>query len=653
MLEFINTIYLSRPKVENDTVYFTWSITLDNLNLGNQIYVSYNGLNIENIPIEVHYNTIIGLLLNKLIKTEYKTIFLTEDTIPDDIVSFWISYHNIDNVFFPNIKNYTIRKSNTYSYKKSVGILYGGGKDSYYALDLLSKQSEIEKIQLISFVIPDSHVNPTQLEKRRDELILKPISEKYNIDYIKIKTNARALIKNYHLELYFAPLGVLAWLNYFDYLTFSYEYCHYFIPSESNEKFGFERSQHSHIQALSKFYSRFFSQKELNIFNANQHMSELSSFGYLQSVDKHFYKTLVMCESTVDPKQKWCCSCTKCAQFVLYSLFFKIPQNEVDIDWFFAESPYIKKIINQISLNEKKGLFFDGLTFHLHFDSFRFVITKLRRKNIIFNSEKARSNFNILVENYFDENIYREDIFYTDILKEIYPAKLYDGVTIELNRHLDSGISPKIKRDGNKSIYFNPNILPNIKRYQFRIQPNELYQKLVSANMPVQNIISAPYFTIIKNTHISNTKGLREQDISLTYNHKEFSIHFRKNPIMNADGIILNFDIELLPNYNFFIFKLNIPHSSDELEKRFNLEVGYNNSSDTIPLNIGKYLIKSFSISEESKELKKASITIKLNSKKNIEPWNWGNAIRIIVNNIALFKNKNEISEFFNGIRVL
>lgn len=70
-LESMN-IYVNRPRVVFDTVYFSftpshemteWSVY--------DFYMKYEGLNIENIDINVQYNTFIGLFLGFISYTKY------------------------------------------------------------------------------------------------------------------------------------------------------------------------------------------------------------------------------------------------------------------------------------------------------------------------------------------------------------------------------------------------------------------------------------------------------------------------------------------------------------------------------------------------------------------------------------------------------
>lgn len=636
-----NFLYIKKPEIKGNQVFFNWHLNYDEEKTTNSIYVDYYDLDISNVPLQVHYNTIIGLLLNKLRYSKIDTIVVTEDCIAQEITEFWTSYHHLNNVYFSNTASIHIEKSNSLDSKGSVGILYGGGKDSYYALDILSKNDHIKKINLVSFVIPDAHVNVKQLEDRRDNLILKPIADKYDINVIKIRTDARSIVKGYHLELYFAPLGVLAWLNKFEFVTFSYEYCHYFIPSNNHAEFGFERSQISYINALSEFYSKYLSKKNITVFNANQHLSELSSFGYLAKNNPSFYKTLVMCESTVDKNKKWCCSCTKCAEFTLFSLFYDLKQTDIDVDWFFSESPWINKIIEQLNTNTEKGKFFRGLTFTLHFDSFKFVITKLKDRGIQFNNTIANRNFDTLVEHYYDNNINNEDCFYYDIFNLVYPPKLRKSAFYLLDKVLPMALAPKEKSSGLGQLHFDSSIQPKLIDVAPKIDPSIVFKKMTKAAQftKFNSDSSASY---IKECNIKTLGALNAQEVTLLSNEHYIDVWINKDPLQQEDGYVLAFYINASKNFTHASFKLEIPYVRDDLSERFICELTINDKILPISLSEERNLTCHFPIVDKNHKVGNIPIILSMKASKNLEPWKWGNACRIRISDLNLYSNKEQ-----------
>lgn len=637
----VNFLYVHRPRVEGNIVYFSWNMDFDPQKSTNEIYVDYYDIDISEIPLQVHYNTIIGLILNHLVTLDIPTIVITKDLISEDIASFWTSYHGLQNVYFANAIPMQIEKA----VKPSIsigyaGILYGGGKDSYYALDILSKNSNIKKISIISFVIPDSHVNIKELEERRDKLILDKISKKYDVGVIKIRTNARSIIKDYHLELYFAPLGVLAWLNMFNYVTFSYEFCHYFIRSGDEDNFGFHRSQFSFINELNKFYSKQFTHNPLTIFNANQHLSELSSFGYLANINPNFYQDLIMCESTTDKNKKWCCSCTKCAEFVLFSMFYQLNQSDIDLEYFFTESPWIVKMVKNIHHKfESKGSFIQGSVFSLHFDSFKFVLNQLKQRNIKFSNLKAQENFNLLIDYYTNssEQSCDEDGFYVDILHQIYPQELLNDTYHILNNYLPMKNSPTKKTSGIGNLFFHKETQPQWISRNIKILPNTVYQLLVDKNnFPMFN--SDPlngYITACRVVPFN----IHKEEFNIKSNNHYLDVQILKNPLIKEDGYSIEVEIVNVQNYPYGTFLVEIPHHSKDLDERFDITIeinGINHKSLLLTERNTQFYFNLNTTNNNSNIIK-----ITLSAKKDLESWNWGKAARIRLYNIKFYKQKN------------
>lgn len=639
-----NFIYIYPPSVKGNVVYFEWTIDYESKKLPNTIYVDYYDIDISDVPLQVHYSTIIGLLLNKVSSINVDTFIITEDPIQQDVANFWVGYHSLKNVFFVNTSSEDIRKNNVISDSSVAGILYGGGKDSFCTLDVLTKNPKIEKIKLISFVIPDTHVDLKKLEERRDALILSRVKDHYDIETIKIKTNARAYIKGYHLELYFAPLGVLIWMNFFKYITFSYEYCHYSVLTNNKPDFSFERSHKAVIDSINKFYSNTFSKNPVTIFNANQHLTELSSFGYLANTDPSFYKTLVMCESTLDINSKWCGSCTKCAEFVLFCLYYNLKQNEIDIEWFFSSSSWIKKIIPQVEKLEGNCKFISGLTFYMHFDSFMFVLTKLKDRRVSFSNPIANKNFSLLTEKYYNQSISGEDCFYPDVLRQIYPKELVEDTLNILTKFLSASTSPKQKSSGNNLVEYNFAIQPEIDIHNTSVDTSLFLSRLLSKSRkfhfsfyPENGYISS-YTLIPKNTASVN-------DIDVRISQNSCDLLFNKNPIDINDGYEIKLHIPLHPHYVRSSFSLELPYYSNDVISRFTIELTFGNSSDKINLMRGKVSHYEFDLKSKLNSLEGYNkdnliLTISLTALKKLEPWNWGRAVRLIISNFKFYSER-------------
>lgn len=105
-----NFLYIQRPVVQKNTVFFEWNLDYDEQKSVNNIFIDYCDLDISSVPLQVHYNTIIGLLLNKLRFSSIPTIVVTQDAILEDIAKLWVSYHNLKNVYFSNTESAFLSK---------------------------------------------------------------------------------------------------------------------------------------------------------------------------------------------------------------------------------------------------------------------------------------------------------------------------------------------------------------------------------------------------------------------------------------------------------------------------------------------------------------------------------------------------------------
>lgn len=623
-----NILSIYRPQVIGNIVYFKWQSTYSNIvkSAANSGYIDYDAVDISQVPLQVHYNSIIGLLLNHLRGLDMQTIVITQDEVNLDIVNFWLSYHELNNVVFANTTKQSIAERNAnVEIGGGCGILYGGGKDSSYALYSLMNNKAIKKISLISFVIPEIGVNINELEKRRDENMLKPTKEIFkDIDIIKIRTNLRGIISGYHLDLYLAPIGVLIYLGYFRYITFSYEYCHYYYKVGINNKYGFKRSQQSFMKAMSEFYTSLFN--KVDIFNANEHMSEMSSFYYLYKKNPLFYKQIVMCEAVADKSVKYCCNCTKCAEFVLYCMYYDIKQDDIDVEWFFAKSPYILKIINKLKENSNLK-YFAELDFILHFDSFMFCLSKL--SDFKFKTDDANKNFKILLNRYGNnQHLSNPDAFYPKVMYNTYPKELIDYAFMDIKDIINQDEPPFSMHLGNEICYFNQKNQPEFIHYANKENVN-IYDLITSSDNYKPLFNNSYTKAYIKSCNLTLNK-LLDEDIVLDNSNSYIDIYIKKNPPMKTDGYLL--EANLMSNWSYNLLHLDIINASNELNKRFYLYL----NNEAIDMSKRYHGIKIID----------KTFTLKLEVKNDLEKWRWGEAARIIISDILSFKSKQLLSNF-------
>ena len=346
-----------------------------------------------------------------------------------------------------------------------------------------------------------------------------------------------------------------------------------------------------------------------------------------------------MCEATVDANQKWCCSCTKCAEFVLFSEFYNLNQSDIDISWFFSESPWINKVIGELKQSEKKSRFFKGLTFTLHFDSFKFVITKLKDKNLTFQNRKAQNNFDLLVEHYYDRSVHSEDCFYTDILNQVYPPSLKQETFALLKAALPDAPAPNKKSSGVGTLSFNADLQPEIYQGNVKISSSDFYTALTNKNrFPKLN--SDPLNAYIHDYKVKTLGTLTKADLSVNIHSSYCDVLIDKNPPMQDEGYEISLVIPVPKSFNYCKFKIEIPHLSAELDSRFSFSVRIN--GETKPVSLAEYrnVFCQFALDNVSKENGFISIHFSVQALRNLEPWKWGAASRIRLSDIKLYETQ-------------
>ncbi|RAZ22594.1 hypothetical protein [Campylobacter hyointestinalis] len=124
-----NILSIYRPQVIGNIVYFKWQSTYSNIvkSAANSGYIDYDAVDISQVPLQVHYNSIIGLLLNHLRGLDMQTIVITQDEVNLDIVNFWLSYHELNNVVFANTTKQSIAERNA-------NVEIGGGAAYFMAV---------------------------------------------------------------------------------------------------------------------------------------------------------------------------------------------------------------------------------------------------------------------------------------------------------------------------------------------------------------------------------------------------------------------------------------------------------------------------------------------------------------------------------------
>lgn len=349
----MNIIYVNLPKLKFDTVIFSW-INSKKVPFfkRNNFYIKYENINIEKFPLEYFWYCFLSIMIPIYKFCDEEVVFKFPSDIPSDIAKLWINYHNATNTFISPLiesESKSIIKGDFASGR--IGILFGGGKDSTYALSVLNEIYGKEKILLLSYVLPymDNIIN--RHDKRRDYYVLNPIKQKTGIKVQKIFSNFYSNIAeskykfSTHIAIYLGPLlPVLLHYNISS-ITYSHEFTVYrtkYYGAKENY-FFYNRSRPEYSKYVSNLTSNIIN-KSVNIVNFNHYISENSAFKVLAMRYHERLENLLMCENISEMK-KWCLSCTKCGTYVFYSMYYGNKYLEINLNDFFANSPYINKLI--------------------------------------------------------------------------------------------------------------------------------------------------------------------------------------------------------------------------------------------------------------------------------------------------------------------
>lgn len=297
--------------------------------------------------------------------------------------------------------------------ESSVCVSWGGGKDSYAALDIVSKVMTGKKRYIFDFSV---HKDGKKLEKRMDrrrEFSIIPTEEKFQAKCITVTSNAPGQMKLPNSAKYFSFLPFLISEYGIDFFCYSFESMFFYDGTEktgdtSGIRFPVRREQPYDMsrslaaKLISNMMGRI-SGREFHLFNANYQFTEYSAFIYVAKFCEEGLDRIMMCESVVDKNTKWCGRCTKCAQLVLYSLSQDLHQEQIDPNEFLEKSSW--------TMNALEGgpEWYKGLTHPGHIDSFRFVLHRIPDVAIQKLSEGAQENLKRIIKNYSSDQIFEED----------------------------------------------------------------------------------------------------------------------------------------------------------------------------------------------------------------------------------------------------
>lgn len=643
----MNILYVFEPKINKDTVTYTWKFNQDpKIFKKNEFYIQYDGMDITKIDINCFYEIFISLMIPILKHHKQDILIVLPQEISNGTVNFWLSYNEANNVkVFPTV-NSSIEKvkasSNSEKHKK-MGILFGGGKDSLFAYKINKEIFGVENLLIVSFVFPINYANKRDLDKRRDKLALNNLKDD-GAQIQKVYTNFRSnfLLYSYfnttHTQLYFSmsyPLYIEYGLSF---LTYSYEFTEYWnLDHQNNENYHFKKSRPEFDLFLSQYLGNRFA-NDLKVFNSNYYLSENLAFRILK--DRYnSLKEIMMCESVTDPEQKWCMKCNKCGEYVLYSLAAKFESEEIDFSDFLINSDFIKKTITQtenkeIDINNDGNVnWFEGLISPIHYMSFCHMIHSI-------DMDFWRDKLNPEAIN----NVAKLKLWFGN---KSYP--ILDCFIGEALNQLQLPFSEKLKAILNQCTFEDHSKVLEILyantqvKIDYRLTyPVHLEEKNRLSNNMISKIFidnEIPKFhKLYKNYIIAGNKDTNQEIPYVIQEDVEgVSFYIDKTSPKKGDYVEITYDLDgLVVNKSYCInLSLLSPYASKQYSQRFKYSVSFS-GNQVLEEDISKWANENNINIYFNAQSQKESITFKVETLMNCEPWNWGKAARLVIKQMEI-----------------
>ncbi|WP_078429732.1 hypothetical protein [Alkalihalobacterium alkalinitrilicum] len=641
----MDILYVYKPKIDNDTVKFSWNFSFDNnVFRKNEFYIKYDGFNITDIDFSVFYEVFLGLMTPVLKETKREYLILLPESISNTSVNFWLSYNEAENIkVFPVEDKQPEKTYSNFEGKDEIGILFGGGKDSLFTYNLYKEIFGTENISVISFVFPMDHSNLKKLDQRREKFALNHIAND-GVTVRKIYTDFRSIFKIYsyfnhlHTQLYYLMSFPLYLKTDMSYLTYSYEFTHYWNKDHNGkEYFHFKKSRPEFDDLVSNYLHQRLG-KPFKVFNSNYYISETLAFKIINDRYKRV-EDVMMCEAVVDPEEKWCGQCYKCGEFVIYSLANKYENKELDIDAFLNNSKFINKIINQVEENNyatnKEGniIWFEGLVSHIHYMSLCHIVnsidvdfwsTKLSEKAIL-NLSKIKSWFG-------NKNYEILDSFILEALKKL-NLPFEDKIIKIMDEHAHIVKSNEVEfLFGNHMVVADYNLSYPIQLHEQNvINKDDISTSIIDST--AKDLFNRHYKKEIVsyNTDTNETVPYIE---GASYNGYFF--HMDKLAPKKGDTLELKYHLESLnvdKSYHIKLSLVSLYKSQYKDRMKYSLLLDHHVLLDEdIASWQHENSINVYFKAKSNKHL----LTIKVTAVNNCEPWNWGKVACITLQDLQL-----------------
>jgi hypothetical protein len=354
-------VEVDSPAVVGDTVVFRWTQSEPNpFQYENTFFFRYEGIDLTRFSSNLFYELFLGLQLRIFAAYDTAVEVVLPDPVPRPTVAFWTAYHQADRVSVTPIAeaaSYCPWPAGPPSERQNrpVGVFFGGGKDSMLTACLLAEIRGPASVVLFQFVHPGRNPETEfdRLTTRQETLMLRPARENLGVSTQRAWTDYMAQIQfkgagrgvGPHVELY--SLGFLPALLDRDVSTctpgLARTAYHTRRTADGRATHRYEQSRPEMLAAQSRHYQRTFG-AEITVTNLNFPFSPLLDFRLLAERYPPAVKKVVMC-TAARGQERWCYQCSKCAEYVFYSLRCGVIDPGFDYDRFLAKSRYVARLI--------------------------------------------------------------------------------------------------------------------------------------------------------------------------------------------------------------------------------------------------------------------------------------------------------------------
>lgn len=349
------------PTIDGDTVRFAWDQSAPNpFQHENSFFLRYEGIDLSRFSVDLFHEIFLALQLRVFTAYDAPIDLVFSQPVPAPTVAFWTAYHNAHRVTvgpIADVPSYTpwVNTAQPVSTPRSVGVFFGGGKDSMAISCLLTEVKGPDAIVLLQMVHPFRRGDEEMSlrTKRQKTMMINPARRVLGVETQRAWTNylsqmrddsSRKLIRP-HLELYsvgFLPAllhwGVEVCMPGLGRTAYRIEY-----RSDGTPIYRYRQSRPEILRAQSRYNQRVLGTK-LDVTNLNIMLGPLMSFRLLAERYPAALKQVVMCVSApVD--RRWCYHCTKCVEYAYFSLRCGLVDPRFDYEYFFTHSDYVKQLM--------------------------------------------------------------------------------------------------------------------------------------------------------------------------------------------------------------------------------------------------------------------------------------------------------------------